>query len=144
MPMLMFTWQAREESANSNIVTIYESFYFRGHLCITFALHDISLYELIKRNNFQVATFSLIIKSLACLAGSCQTRPYIMLIISHLEYWKNLIIFCGSFGVPKTSYLETKKCFSNESSVSMCNRPSVVTLIMIRQRFKPFQQIDSI
>lgn len=55
----MFTWQAREEPTSTNIVTIYESFYFRGHLCITFALHDISLYELIKRNNFQVFTFSL-------------------------------------------------------------------------------------
>ncbi|KAG0579836.1 hypothetical protein M758_4G128500 [Ceratodon purpureus] len=38
---------------NTNTVNIYESFQFRGHLCITFPLHDISLYELIKRNNFQ-------------------------------------------------------------------------------------------
>ncbi|CAM6006798.1 unnamed protein product [Sphagnum balticum] len=45
--------KATMEATSTNIVTIYESFYFRGHLCITFALHDISLYELIKRNNFQ-------------------------------------------------------------------------------------------
>ena len=31
-----------------------EYFYFRNHLCITFELLWINLYELLKRNNFQV------------------------------------------------------------------------------------------
>ncbi|KAG0577181.1 hypothetical protein KC19_5G136800 [Ceratodon purpureus] len=56
--------KAREETSSTNIVTIYESFYFRSHLCITFALHDISLYELIKRNNFQGISL-IVIKSFA-------------------------------------------------------------------------------
>ncbi|KAL2651766.1 hypothetical protein R1flu_019894 [Riccia fluitans] len=56
--------KARAESSNFNIVMIYESFYFRGHLCIVFALHDISLYELIKRNNFQGVSL-IVIKSFA-------------------------------------------------------------------------------
>lgn len=54
--MEVLVYQAVEEPGSTNIVTIYESFYFRSHLCITFALHDISLYELIKRNNFQVTS----------------------------------------------------------------------------------------
>ncbi|BBM99085.1 dual specificity tyrosine-phosphorylation-regulated kinase 2/3/4 [Marchantia polymorpha subsp. ruderalis] len=56
--------KAQDEPSNFNIVTIYESFYFRGHLCIAFALHDISLYELIKRNNFQGISL-IVIKSFA-------------------------------------------------------------------------------
>ncbi|XP_002961220.2 probable serine/threonine-protein kinase dyrk2 [Selaginella moellendorffii] len=52
--------KATEESANYNIVTIHESFYFRGHLCITFELHDISLYDLIKKNNFQGISMAVI------------------------------------------------------------------------------------
>ncbi|XP_073390798.1 uncharacterized protein [Physcomitrium patens] len=56
--------KAKEESSSTNIVTIYESFYFRSHLCITFSLHDISLYELIKRNNFQGINL-VVIKSFA-------------------------------------------------------------------------------
>ncbi|KAH8968834.1 hypothetical protein BDL97_02G002600 [Sphagnum fallax] len=56
--------KATMEATSTNIVTIYESFYFRGHLCITFALHDISLYELIKRNNFQGIS-PIVIKSFA-------------------------------------------------------------------------------
>eukprot|EP01018_Ginkgo_biloba_P031312 Gb_19741 [translate_table: standard] len=62
--VLAWSPQATEENANYNIVTIFESFYFRGHLCICFALHDISLYELIKRNNFQGLSL-IIIKSFA-------------------------------------------------------------------------------
>ncbi|CAF5137669.1 unnamed protein product, partial [Rotaria sp. Silwood1] len=36
-----------------NIVHIKEHFYFRSHLCITFELLGINLYELIKKNNYQ-------------------------------------------------------------------------------------------
>ncbi|CAF3164871.1 unnamed protein product [Rotaria socialis] len=42
------------DSDNSlNIVHIKEHFYFRSHLCITFELLGINLYELIKKNNYQ-------------------------------------------------------------------------------------------
>ncbi|KAH7422312.1 hypothetical protein KP509_12G003100 [Ceratopteris richardii] len=56
--------KAEEEATSHNVVTIHESFYFRGHLCISFSLHDISLYELIKRNNFQGISL-VVIKSFA-------------------------------------------------------------------------------
>ncbi|CAF0909010.1 unnamed protein product [Rotaria sordida] len=42
------------DSDNSlNVVHIKEHFYFRSHLCITFELLGINLYELIKKNNYQ-------------------------------------------------------------------------------------------
>ncbi|CAF2040933.1 unnamed protein product [Rotaria magnacalcarata] len=42
------------DSDNSlNIVHVKEHFYFRSHLCITFELLGINLYELIKKNNYQ-------------------------------------------------------------------------------------------
>ena len=56
--------QAEEEDISHNVVTIHESFYFRGHLCISFSLHDISLYELMKRNNFRGISL-VVIKSFA-------------------------------------------------------------------------------
>ena len=38
---------------NSNVIRIIESFPFRSHLCITFPLMSMNLYEFIKQNNFQ-------------------------------------------------------------------------------------------
>ena len=36
------------------MVKTLDYFYFRNHLCITFELLSINLYEFIKNNNFQV------------------------------------------------------------------------------------------
>ena len=43
-----------------NIIHMFESFYFRSHLCITFELLSINLYEYIKINNFQGFSLSII------------------------------------------------------------------------------------
>eukprot|EP00741_Cyanophora_paradoxa_P025736 tig00000391_g24835.t1 len=43
-----------------NIIHMYEYFYFRNHLCITFELLSINLYEFIKNNNFQGLSLGLI------------------------------------------------------------------------------------
>ena len=43
-----------------NIVHTYEYFYFRNHLCISFELLSINLYEFIRSNNFQGLSLSLI------------------------------------------------------------------------------------
>ena len=43
-----------------NIIRIDEYFYFRNHLCITFELLSINLYEFIKNNNFQGVSLGLI------------------------------------------------------------------------------------
>lgn len=48
-----------------------ESFYFRNHLCITFEIMSLNLYEFIKNNNFQGVSLGLIrrfaVQLLTCL-----------------------------------------------------------------------------
>ncbi|KAG9391107.1 Protein kinase domain [Carpediemonas membranifera] len=46
----------------TNIVRTYESFYFRNHLCVTFELLSVNLYEFMKSNNFQSLSLALIRK----------------------------------------------------------------------------------
>ena len=43
-----------------NVVRTFEYFYFRNHLCISFELLSINLYEFIRSNNFQGLSLSLI------------------------------------------------------------------------------------
>jgi len=44
----------------ANIVRMHEYFYFRNHLCISFEVMSINLYELVKNNNFQGLSLGLI------------------------------------------------------------------------------------
>jgi len=50
----------RDLESTSNVVHMSDYFYFRNHLCITFELLSINLYEFIKNNNFQGVSLSLI------------------------------------------------------------------------------------
>ena len=43
-----------------NVIHIQESFTFRCHLCITFELLSINLYEFIKAQNFQGVSLNII------------------------------------------------------------------------------------
>ncbi|KAK5609527.1 Dual specificity tyrosine-phosphorylation-regulated kinase [Crenichthys baileyi] len=43
-----------------NVIHMKEHFYFRNHLCISFELLGVNLYELIKKNNFQGFSLALI------------------------------------------------------------------------------------
>lgn len=43
-----------------HVIHIQEHFMFRNHLCITFELLSINLYEFIKQNNFQGLSLQLI------------------------------------------------------------------------------------
>lgn len=45
---------------DSNIIHTKEHFYFRNHLCVTFELLSINLYEFIKLNNFKGFSLGLI------------------------------------------------------------------------------------
>ena len=65
-----------------NVVHTYDHFHFRNHICITFELLSINLYELIKKNKFQ--GFSLhLIKKFVCSILQCLSSLY-----------KNAIIHC--------------------------------------------------
>ena len=46
--------RSEDPDNNHNVVHMIEHFLFRNHICITFELLSMNLYELIKRNKFQV------------------------------------------------------------------------------------------
>ncbi|XP_076817483.1 dual specificity tyrosine-phosphorylation-regulated kinase 2-like isoform X1 [Clavelina lepadiformis] len=50
----------RDKDGSHNVIHMLEYFYFRNHLCITFELLGMNLYELIKKNHFQGFSLALI------------------------------------------------------------------------------------
>jgi dual specificity tyrosine-phosphorylation-regulated kinase 2/3/4 len=44
----------------SNVIHLKDSFYFRHHLCVSFPIMSINLYEFIKSNNFRGISIGLI------------------------------------------------------------------------------------
>lgn len=59
--------QQQQQLNNSNagwqfVIQMIDNFYFRNHLCITFELLNMNLYELIKRNSYQGFSLNLIRK----------------------------------------------------------------------------------
>ncbi|CAL4082997.1 unnamed protein product, partial [Meganyctiphanes norvegica] len=60
----------RDNDHDHNIIHMLDYFYFRNHLCITFELMGLNLYELIKKNNYQGFSLSLI-KRFAYSLCSC-------------------------------------------------------------------------
>lgn len=52
----------QDKDNNMNIIHMFDSFTFRNHMCITFELLSINLYELIKRNKFQGFSLQLVRK----------------------------------------------------------------------------------
>ena len=51
---LLISWLLKDKDNNMNLVHMLESFNFRNHVCMTFELLSMNLYELIKKNRFQV------------------------------------------------------------------------------------------
>lgn len=50
----------QDKDNTMNIIHIFDNFIFRNHICITFELLSINLYELIKRNRFQGFSLQLV------------------------------------------------------------------------------------
>ncbi|XP_050306574.1 dual specificity tyrosine-phosphorylation-regulated kinase 4 isoform X2 [Anthonomus grandis grandis] len=50
----------KDKESNHNVIHMLEYFYFRNHLCISFELLSLNLYELIKKNNYQGFSLNLI------------------------------------------------------------------------------------
>ncbi|CAE7216197.1 DYRK4 [Symbiodinium sp. CCMP2592] len=72
----------RDLESTSNVVHMLDYFYFRNHLCITFELLSINLYEFIKNNNFQGVSLGLI-------------RRFAIQLLAALRFLKKLhIIHC--------------------------------------------------
>ncbi|XP_033888395.3 dual specificity tyrosine-phosphorylation-regulated kinase 4-like isoform X2 [Acipenser ruthenus] len=61
----------RKDKENShNVIHMKEYFHFRNHLCISFELLGLNLYELIKKNNFQGFSLQLL-RRFACSLLKC-------------------------------------------------------------------------
>lgn len=52
----------QDKDNNMNIIHLFEHFTFRNHICITFELLSMNLYELIKKNKFQGFSLQLVRK----------------------------------------------------------------------------------
>ncbi|XP_026284517.2 dual specificity tyrosine-phosphorylation-regulated kinase 4 isoform X3 [Frankliniella occidentalis] len=50
----------KDRDSSHNVIHMLDHFYFRNHLCISFELMNLNLYELIKKNNYQGFSLSLI------------------------------------------------------------------------------------
>ncbi|XP_065673538.1 dual specificity tyrosine-phosphorylation-regulated kinase 2 [Hydra vulgaris] len=68
----------QDKENNFNIIHMLEHFQFRNHICITFELLSINLYELIKKNKFQGFSLQLVRKfahsMLQCLESLYRNR----------------------------------------------------------------------
>ncbi|XP_027638699.2 dual specificity tyrosine-phosphorylation-regulated kinase 4, partial [Falco peregrinus] len=62
----------KDKDDTHNIIHMKEYFYFRNHFCIAFELLGINLYELIKKNNFQGFSLSLIRHFTQCVLRCLQ------------------------------------------------------------------------
>jgi len=75
---ILDTLRRKDLDKCSNTVHMNEYFYFRNHLCISFELLGMNLYELIKKNNFQGFSLTLIrrfaISILQCLRVLCKCK----------------------------------------------------------------------
>ncbi|XP_069094690.1 dual specificity tyrosine-phosphorylation-regulated kinase 3 isoform X1 [Pleurodeles waltl] len=72
----------QDKTGSMNVIHMLESFTFRNHICMTFELLSMNLYELIKRNKFQGFSLQLV-------------RKFAHSILQCLEaLYKNKIIHC--------------------------------------------------
>jgi len=88
----------KDKDNKYNLVHMGEYFYFRNHLCITFELLWINLYELLKRNNFQGFSNNLIRKfaysMLLCLRMLTREK------IIHCDFKPENILLPSEAGAP--------------------------------------------
>jgi len=54
--------KSQDKENNLNVVHMFETFSFRNHICITFELLSMNLYELIKKNSFKGFSLQLVRK----------------------------------------------------------------------------------
>ena len=97
----------KDKDGTHNIIQMMEHFYFRNHLCIVFELLSINLYEMIKKNQFQGFSLSLVrkfaISLLHCLRLlyreriiHCDLKPENILLRSKNQYTIKVIDFGSS------------------------------------------------
>lgn len=79
---LLYHLKKNDPEDKKNVIRIKENFKFRNHLCISFELLSINLYEFIKNNNFQGISVNL-------------TRRFaIQILVSLIFMQENSIVHC--------------------------------------------------
>jgi serine/threonine protein kinase len=67
---LLLQLKQRDTDSTASVVHVTDHFYFRSHMCITFEMLSINLYEFIKNNKFQGMSLSLVRRIALQLANS--------------------------------------------------------------------------
>ncbi|XP_053205574.1 dual specificity tyrosine-phosphorylation-regulated kinase 4-like [Panonychus citri] len=102
----------KDKDAMHNVIHMYDYFYFRNHLCITFELLGINLYELIKRHNYQGFSVNLIRKFTHSLI-QCLSLLYRENIIHCDLKPENILLRANSGGAIKVIDFGSS-CFSHQ------------------------------
>mmetsp|Transcript_21928 Transcript_21928/g.36325 ORF Transcript_21928/g.36325 Transcript_21928/m.36325 type:complete len:662 (+) Transcript_21928:218-2203(+) len=97
---------------STNIIRMNEYFYFRNHLCITFELLSINLYEFIKNNNFQGLSLSLIRRFAIQLLTSLRFQRKHRIIHCDLKPENILLKQANKSGIKVIDY--GSSCFEDE------------------------------
>jgi dual specificity tyrosine-phosphorylation-regulated kinase 2/3/4 len=117
-----------DPDVQSNVVHMIDSFVFRSHLCITFDLHSINLYEFLKRNHFKGLSGALVRRFAAQLLVSlsflrrngvvhCDLKPENILLASPSRSQLKLIDFGSSCFVTEQSFTYIQSRFYRSPEV---------------------------
>ncbi|XP_023559505.1 dual specificity tyrosine-phosphorylation-regulated kinase 4 [Octodon degus] len=82
----------KDKDNTYNVVHMKDFFYFRNHLCITFELLGINLYELMKNNSFQGFSLSLVRRFTLCVL-KCLQMLYVEKIIHCDLKPENIVLY---------------------------------------------------
>ncbi|KAG8509051.1 Dual specificity tyrosine-phosphorylation-regulated kinase 4, partial [Galemys pyrenaicus] len=82
----------KDKDNTYNVVHMKDFFYFRNHLCITFELLGINLYELMKNNSFQGFSLSIVRRFTLCVL-KCLQMLYVEKIIHCDLKPENIVLY---------------------------------------------------
>lgn len=92
--------QERQQASAAGIVKMLDNFYFRNHLCITFELLDINLYEFVKLHQFRGHSLKLVRHMAAQILAAMQVMERLRII--HCDLKPENILLCDEGMVTDT------------------------------------------
>nr|XP_023018192.1 dual specificity tyrosine-phosphorylation-regulated kinase 4-like [Leptinotarsa decemlineata] len=111
----------RDTERTHNVIHMLEYFYFRNHLCISFELLSLNLYELIKKNNYQGFSLALI-RRFAMSLLNCLSLLHEENII-HCDLKPVSSVFC-IIVIHYSALIDWKRCFcspfADQRSLNLC------------------------
>ncbi|KAA8580093.1 hypothetical protein FQN60_005628, partial [Etheostoma spectabile] len=86
----------QDKDSSMNVIHMLENFTFRNHICMTFELLSMNLYELIKKNKFQGFSLPLVID----FGSSCYEHQRVYTYIQSRFYRAPEVILGSRYGMP--------------------------------------------